>query len=80
MNAKRVTVYTQPDCPPCKIVKEFLRHHQIEFTEFDVSKDKAARNRLINDYQSYSTPTVVVDDQVISGFDLPALEQLLGLH
>jgi glutaredoxin 3 len=80
MNAKRVTVYTQPDCPPCKIVKEFLRHHQIEFTEFDVSKDKAARNRLINDYRSYSTPTVVVDDQVISGFDLPALEKLLGLH
>jgi glutaredoxin 3 len=79
MSEKKVTVYTQPDCPPCKVVKEFLRHHQIEFEEFDVSKDKAARNRLINVYHSYSTPTVVVDDEVVAGFDLKRLETILGL-
>ncbi|MBA2870617.1 glutaredoxin-like YruB-family protein [Anoxybacillus calidus] len=79
MNEKKVTVYTQPDCPPCKVVKEFLRHHQIDFEEFDVSKDKAARNRLINVYRSYSTPTIVVGDEVVTGFDLPALEKILGL-
>jgi glutaredoxin 3 len=79
MNEKTVTVYTQPDCPPCKVVKEFLRHHQIDFEEFDVSKDKAARNRLINVYRSYSTPTIVVGDEVVTGFDLQALEKILGL-
>jgi glutaredoxin 3 len=79
MSKRKVAVYTQPDCPPCKVVKEFLRHHQIEFEEFDVSKDKAARNRLINVYQSYSTPTVVVNDEVVAGFDLSALEKLLEL-
>jgi glutaredoxin 3 len=79
MNEKKVTVYTQPDCPPCKVVKEFLLHHQIDFVEFDVSKDKKARHRLINVYQSYSTPTVVVGDKVVTGFDLQTLEKLLGL-
>ncbi|HZG61279.1 MAG TPA: glutaredoxin domain-containing protein [Anoxybacillus sp.] len=79
MNEKKVTVYTQPDCPPCKVVKEFLRHHQIDFEEFDVSKDKAARHRLINVYRSYSTPTIVIGDEVVTGFDLPALEKILGL-
>ena len=79
MDDNKVAVYTQPNCPPCKVVKEFLRHHNIEFEEFDVSKDKDARHRLINKYNSYSTPTVVVGENIVAGFDLPALEKLLGL-
>ncbi|KOO50565.1 glutaredoxin domain-containing protein [Priestia koreensis] len=76
---KKVEVYSQPECPPCQVVKQFLTHHQIKFTEFDVSTDKAARERMIHTFQAYSTPTVKVDDDLVIGFNLPKLEELLNL-
>lgn len=39
---KKIEVYTQPDCPPCVIVKEFLKHNNVVYEEFDVKKDAAA--------------------------------------
>lgn len=35
---KKIEVYTQPDCPPCVIVKEFLKHNNVVYEEFDVKK------------------------------------------
>lgn len=76
---RNVIVYTQPSCPPCQVVKKFLNHHDITYTEKDISADKAARKFLVEDIQSTSTPTVTVDDQIVIGFDLKKLEELLGL-
>ena len=75
---EKIEVYTQPDCPPCVIVKEFLKHNNVAYEEFDV-KD-AARNRLLNDYDSYSTPTVVIDGEVVAGFQIEKLQQLLNIE
>jgi len=77
---KKVTVYTQPSCPPCQVVKKFLDHHQISYIEKDVSIDLDARTTLINELQSTSTPTVTVDDAVVTGFDLQKLEKLLEIE
>lgn len=77
---KKVEVYTQPDCPPCKIVKEFLTHHNVAFEEFDIKKNTDARDRLLYDYNAYSTPTVVIDGEVIAGFQIEKLQQLLNLE
>lgn len=76
---KRVDVYTQPDCPPCQIVKQFLDHNHITYTVYDVSKDQQARNKMIEEFKSYSTPTVSVDGEIVAGFDLQKLEKLLNL-
>ncbi|MBD1381278.1 glutaredoxin domain-containing protein [Metabacillus arenae] len=76
---KKITVYTQPDCPPCKIVKQFLDHHQFQYTEIDISTDFDARERLVYDLESSSTPTVTVGESVVRGFDLQELEKLLGV-
>jgi glutaredoxin-like YruB-family protein len=76
---KVVTVYTQPSCPPCKVVKMFLDHHNISYVEKDISADEKARDILVYELESTSTPTITVDDQVITGFDLQRLEELLGL-
>ena len=75
-----VIVYTQPDCPPCKIVKEFLSYHQITYKEIDISKDIKEKNYLVNELQSYSTPTVVVENLVIKGFDIKALTHALKIE
>lgn len=76
---ENVEVYTQPDCPPCKVVKQFLEHHSVSYKEFDVSVDMAARDRMVNEFQSYSTPTVRVGEELVVGFDLSKLQTLLGI-
>ena len=78
-NNEKIEVYTQPDCPPCVIVKEFLKHNNIAYEEFDV-KRRCCCNRLLYDYDSYSTPTVVIDGEVVAGFQIEKLQQLLNIE
>lgn len=75
-----ITIYTQNDCPPCKVVKMFLNDQKITFNEKNITTDDSARNELIQTYQAHSTPTVVIGEQVIIGFDLKKLEQALDCY
>jgi glutaredoxin 3 len=75
----KVELYTQPECPPCTVVKQFFKHHKVSYKEYNVKKDNVARNRLINDYDSFSTPTVVINGTVVAGFNIEKLQELLGI-
>jgi glutaredoxin len=59
-------------------VKAFLAERGIEFTEKDVSSDQAAIFELVRTYNSRSTPTVVIGDEVLIGFDPKRIEQALA--
>ena len=74
-----IIVYSQPDCPPCEITKLFLKESGFTFVEKNIKTDQKARNELVKKYHSYSTPTIVIGDQVISGFDLEKLKQILNI-
>ncbi|MFJ7638783.1 glutaredoxin family protein [Peribacillus sp. NPDC097264] len=76
---KDITLYTQPECPPCKITKLFLDDNNIEYKEKDIKADGHARKELTNKYGSYSTPTVVIDGKAIIGFNIDAIEKELNL-
>ncbi|MBY0097705.1 glutaredoxin family protein [Mesobacillus maritimus] len=74
------TIYTQNDCPPCKIVKMFLNEYKIDFVEKNITQDQKARDELTKVYGAFSTPTVVVNDEVIIGFDLKRLAKALKIE
>ena len=73
---KRVILYSQPGCPPCYAAKKFLTAHSIPFEYKDVQADPAALRELVR-LNSRSTPTIVVGDEVMIGFDPDRLEALL---
>jgi glutaredoxin-like YruB-family protein len=75
-----IILYSQPDCPPCEITKKFFKEYGISYIEKNIKSDNKARNDLINKYQSYSTPTVVVGSQVIRGFDVKELMKVLNIQ
>ncbi len=75
---KKITIYTQPDCPPCEFAKLFLQDKGFPYELKDIQKDANAKKELINKYQSYTTPTFVIEGKVITGFDLEQLQQALG--
>lgn len=77
----KVVLYSQPDCPPCEFAKHYLSDKGISYTIKDIKKDKNARNELIHKYQSFSTPTFVInDDLVITGFDLEKINEALSIE
>jgi glutaredoxin len=77
MNVPRIIVFTQPDSLPCEAVKRFLKHRKARFVERCVTDDDAALHELSDKYKSRSTPTVVIGDEVLVGFDPERLDQLL---
>ncbi|PAE19062.1 glutaredoxin family protein [Robertmurraya siralis] len=77
----KITIYTQPDCPSCEIAKLFLQEYGFTFELKDIKKDSKARNDLLNKYQSYSTPTFVINnDTVITGFEIDRLKKALAIE
>lgn len=74
-----IIVYTQNECPPCKIVKMFLDEYGFTYSEKNIHEDDKSRQELTEVYGSYSTPTIVVGSEVITGFDLERLKQVLKI-
>ena len=74
---KRVLLYSQPGCPPCVAVKQFLKARQVAFEYKDVQADPAALRELMA-LNSRSTPTIVVGEEVMIGFDPERLDELLA--
>ena len=74
---KRVILYSQPGCPPCFAAKKFLAARNIPFEYKDVQADPSALRELVR-LNSRSTPTIVVGDEVMIGFDPERLEAALS--
>ncbi|MBI4489391.1 MAG: glutaredoxin family protein [Deltaproteobacteria bacterium] len=60
-------------------MKEFLSHHKIPFNDRNVAEDPAAMEELVQKIGRRATPVIVVDGEVIVGFDRGKLQRLLGL-
>ena len=73
-----VKIYTTPTCGYCQMAKKYLLEHGIQFVEYDVSRDRQVADEMVSLSGQMGVPVIVVDGQVIIGFDRPKLEQLLG--
>jgi len=78
MNRSKIVLYTQPDCPPCQVLKIFLAELGVSFEERDITTDAAAVEELTAKYKSCSTPTLIIGDEVLIGFDPMRIEKILG--
>ena len=57
---------------------EYLSRRDVQFTERDIRADREALEELLA-LGSRSTPTTLVDGEVVIGFDRRKLDRLLGL-
>lgn len=75
---KKVTVYSSDTCPYCVDAKDFLKTHNVDFEEKNVTQSEDARNELLaKGYRG--VPVIVVDEEEMVGFDEERLTSLLGL-
>jgi glutaredoxin len=59
------------------MAKEFLSQKGYEFTEYDVTKDRAALDEMVKISGARSVPVISACQEVMVGFDRTRLEQML---
>jgi len=58
-------------------VKEYLSQKGIKYTEYDVGSDREKAMEMIRKSHQMGVPVIVVDDEVVIGFDRAKLDKLL---
>jgi glutaredoxin-like protein NrdH len=79
----KIMVYALSTCPYCKMTKKFLdekglpyEHVDVDLLQGDERDAVVAKVKEVSGGASF--PVIVLDDEVIVGFNKPRLEELLG--
>jgi glutaredoxin-like protein NrdH len=72
----QILLFTQPGCLSCELMRVYLEAREIAFVEHDISIPENRRT-MMEIHASNETPTLVIDGEVIPGFDPALLDQLL---
>ncbi len=73
---KQVTIYSTPTCHFCQMTKEFLKERNVPYTEHNVASDLEKRQEMIQKSGQMGVPVILIDDEIIVGFDKQKLESL----
>jgi len=60
------------------MAKEFLSQKGYKFTEYDVTKDRAALDEMVKISGARSVPVIAACNEVMVGFEKNRLEQMLS--
>ena len=74
---KNVTIYSTTVCKYCNLAKDFFKEHGIKYTEYNVSTDMAKRQEMVDKSGQMGVPVIMVDNNVVVGFNEPVLSKLL---
>ena len=75
---KKVTVYSTPTCPYCKRAKDYLTQKGVPFTDYNVAEDREKAREMIQKSKQMGVPVIVVDNDVIVGFNQAKLDEILS--
>ncbi|EQB87008.1 glutaredoxin-like YruB-family protein [Clostridium punense] len=74
----KVEIYTSDTCGYCHQAKDFLQSNNIDYLEYNISRDLNARKTLMR--KGYmSVPLLVINGEEILGFDRERICSILGL-
>ena len=73
----KVRIYSQPLCKDCNMAKAFFIEKGIPYEDVDVLKDKPAHTEMVKKYGVDVVPVIVIDEQVMVGFNPPKINRLL---
>lgn len=75
----KVEIYSTETCHYCHMAKDFFSAHSIPFTDYNVGVDVTRRSEAVQKSGQMGVPVIIIDDQVVVGFDQNRLASLLGI-
>jgi len=76
---KKIKVYSTNTCPYCTMAKEFLEENNVKFENINVSDDQDAAEEMIEKSGQMGVPVVIIDEDIIVGFDKEKIKEALNL-
>lgn len=76
---KKVTIYSTPTCHFCNMAKDYFKENKIDYETFDVASDAEKRKEMMEKSGQLGVPVIIIDGQVIVGFNRPKVASALGL-
>lgn len=77
--SKKIKVYSTPTCPYCLMLKNFLKENNVQFEDYDVSKDREKLIEMKEKSGQMGVPVIDIDGKIIVGFDREKISEELGL-
>ena len=76
---KKVTIYSTPTCHFCSLAKDYFTENNVAFEAIDVASDAEKRKEMVEKSGQLGVPVIIIDGEVIVGFNKPKLALALGL-
>ncbi len=77
MADKQVVVYSTPTCPYCKRAKDYLSRKGMPYIERNVAVDRDAAKEMIKKSGQMGVPVILINGEIIIGFNQTQLDKLL---
>lgn len=78
--AADVLMYCTSWCPDCRRARAYLKEHNIEYVEIDITRDREAAQRVRGWANgNETTPTFNIKGTIIVNFDRAKLDKALGI-
>jgi len=62
------------------MAKDFFKEHNVEFTDFNVAEDQEKRKEMMDKSGQMGVPVIVIDNNLIVGFNKPKIAELLKIE
>jgi len=73
-----IKVYSTPTCSYCKMAKEYLPSRGVDYENIDVSSNRQAAEEMVKISGQMGVPVIVIEDNVIVGFDKTRIDSFIG--
>ncbi len=76
---KKVSIYSTPTCHYCNMAKDYFKEHNVQYEAYDVAMDAERRKEMMEKSGQLGVPVIIIDGQIVVGFNKPKLAQLLEI-
>ena len=73
-----IKIYSTPTCSYCHLAKEYFSSKGVTYQDFDVSQDRQALEEMVKISGQMGVPIIVINNEVIVGFDRAKIDSLLA--
>ena len=76
---KKVQIYSTPTCSYCHMAKEFFKKNNVSYEDYNVATDLEKRKEMVDKSGQMGVPVILIDGELIVGFDKAKISRLLGI-